>query len=77
MNITTQQYLSAIKNALNPKQLATLNALFELPFSRATAKELAQVLSPANPKPIVANWSIGGIGKSMTPGMTILFLLLN
>jgi hypothetical protein len=46
MNITTEQYLSAIRNTLSQRQIEVLNSLFEFPYSRATAKELAKVLSP-------------------------------
>lgn len=72
MNITTEQYLSAIKNALSERQIEVLNSLFEFPFSQATAKELGQVLSPANPNPIVASGQIGKIGKSLSTFLSII-----
>jgi hypothetical protein len=65
MNITIEQYLSALRNALSERQIEVLNSLFEFPFSRATAKELAKVLSPENPNPFVASGQIGKIGKSI------------
>ena len=72
MNITTEQYLSAIKDALSEKQLEVLNLLFEFPFSQATAKELAKVLSPENHNPIVASGQIGKIGKSISTFLSII-----
>jgi 5-methylcytosine-specific restriction protein A len=71
MNITTEQYLSALRNALSERQIEVLNLLFEFPFSRATAKGLAQVLSPENPNPFVASGQIGKIGKSISTFLSI------
>jgi 5-methylcytosine-specific restriction protein A len=71
MNITTEQYLSAIRNTLSQRQIEVLNSLFEFPYSRATAKELAKVLSPENPNPIVASGQIGKIGKSISTFVSI------
>ncbi len=71
MKITTVDYLSAITNALTEKQIEVLNVLSEFPFSRATAKELAQVISPTNPNPIVASGQIGKIGKSISNYLSI------
>ena len=72
MDITTEQYKSAIRNALSERQIEVLNSLFEFPFSRATAKELAQVLSPEKPNPIVASGQIGKIGKSISTYLSII-----
>jgi 5-methylcytosine-specific restriction protein A len=71
MGITTGQYKDAINNALSEKQIKVLNALFGFPFSRATAKELAQTLSPERPNPIVASGQIGKIGKSISNYLSI------
>lgn len=71
MDITTEQYISAIRNALSERQIEILKFLFDFPFSRATAKELAQLLSPENPNPIVASGQIGKIGKSISTFLSI------
>ncbi|HZV69209.1 MAG TPA: HNH endonuclease [Saprospiraceae bacterium] len=71
MNITTQQYLSAIRNTLSESQRNVLNSLWGFPFSQATAKELALILSPENPNPIVASGQIGKIGKSIATYLSI------
>jgi 5-methylcytosine-specific restriction protein A len=72
MNITTEQYLSAITNALSERQIEVLNSfLFYFKEPHATAKELAQVLSTENPSPIVASGQIGKIGKSISTFLSI------
>ncbi len=65
-NITIEQYEDAIKNALSYRQVEILQILYAFPESTATAKELASVLSPNSPAPIVASGQIGKIGKTIS-----------
>ncbi|MBL7763418.1 MAG: HNH endonuclease [Chitinophagaceae bacterium] len=65
LNLTVEQYQDAIKNALSYRQVELLQILYAFPNSTATAKELAAVISPKNPSPIVASGQIGKIGKAI------------
>ncbi|MCK9210739.1 MAG: HNH endonuclease [Ignavibacteriaceae bacterium] len=66
MEITVEQYKDAINNSLSAKQIDILDLLYELPHSSATAKELAQIISPFNPNPVVASGQIRKIGKAFS-----------
>lgn len=57
------QYKEAIHRDLYPKPLEALQALYNCPKSTATATELAQIINPSNPKPMVARNFIGKAGK--------------
>ena len=63
MEITVEQYQDAIQNALSPKQIEVLQALYNFPNSTATAKELAAKLNYASYHP--ANRQIGSIGETI------------
>ncbi len=75
MEVSIEQYESAIRNALKPKQIEVLIMLHSFPRSTATAKQLAEVMNPNSPHEIVASGAIGRIGKAIseylnfTPGL--------
>jgi predicted HNH restriction endonuclease len=71
INISSKQYLQAIKDALNFRQISVLKVLYSFPNSTATAKELAAVINPSSPAPIVANRQIGVIGKAIAQYLDI------
>ena len=66
LNLSTEQYQDAIKNALSIRQIEVLQILYAFPNSTATAKELANVISPTSSSPIVASGQIGKIGKAIS-----------
>ena len=65
LNITVEQYQDAIKNTLSERQRKVLEMLYAFPDSTATAQELAEVINPQNPSPIIASGQIGKIGKAI------------
>lgn len=71
MNITVSDYQKAIKHALKPRQIEILQILYSFPSSTATANELAKVLHPSNPAPIVASGQIGRIDKFISVYLNI------
>ncbi len=63
--LETFDYQQAISKALNPKQVELLQLLYSCDNKSATAKQLAQLLSPHNPAIIIANRQIGMTGKTI------------
>ncbi len=55
--LSYQDYANAIINALSPKQIEFLQYFYYCPNKSATAKQLAEILSPMNPAPIISKWS--------------------
>lgn len=71
INISVRQYQQAILDVLNFRQLSVLKVLYRFPNSTATAKELAAVINPTSPAPIVANRQVGAIGKAIAQYLDI------
>lgn len=71
MEISIEQYESAIRNALKPKQIEVLRMLHAFPKSTATAKQLAEVMSPNSPHEIVASGAIGKIGRAIAEHLNV------
>ena len=65
-NISVGDYKSAIEKALSHRQIELLQLLYYFPDSTASARELAEVMNPTNPNPIVASGQVGKIGKSIS-----------
>lgn len=63
--LTSEQYQDAISKALSQQQIEVLQTIYDLPNSSATAKELAEIINPASPSPIVASRQVGKIGKAI------------
>ncbi len=66
MELTVEQYRSAITEALNEKQRQVLFMLRSFPNARATARQLAEMINLADPAEIVASGHIGRIGKTLS-----------
>lgn len=63
--LSREQYHEALSNALSQEQIEVLRTIYRLPDSCVTAKELAQLINPSSPSPIVASKHIGKIGKAI------------
>ncbi len=69
--LSYQDYANAISKALSPKQIEFLQYFYYCPNKSATAKELAQILNPVNPVPIISNSQIGRIGKAIADFLNV------
>lgn len=63
--LSIQQYKDAISNSLIKRHIEALQILYIQPNSSATARDLAELLHPSNPAPIIASGKIGKIGKAI------------
>lgn len=64
MELTVKQYQASITNNFSARQIETLQILYYLPNSSATAKELANALNYSGFQ--AANRQVGQIGKSIS-----------
>ncbi len=71
LTLTTQDYERAISQTLSPKQIELLQLLYSCDNKSATAKQLANLLSPNNPAIIIANGQIGRLGKAIADFLNV------
>lgn len=63
--LSVRQYQDAIRNILIPRQIETLQILYNQPNASATAKKLTEMIDPSGRTIVVSSFRIGKIGKAI------------